>query len=76
MAQESHQQRSSFIELESEETFCFSFLALRLFAVKLSDSAKNINRPKSEGFRYSHTYKLVCALASSRPRCRSPLALC
>ena len=40
-----------------------------LYATKLSDSAVNINRSKAEGFRYSQVYKLVCALASSRPRC-------
>ena len=38
-----------------------------LYATKLSDSAVNINRSKAEGFRYSQVYKLVCALASSRP---------
>ena len=44
-----------------------------LYATKLSDSAMNINRPKAEGFRYSYVYKLVCALASSRPRCGAAL---
>ena len=59
----------NFIQLFAEAIVSGSLPLDSFYATKLSDSAVNINRSKAEGFRYSQVYKLVCALASSRPRC-------
>ena len=63
----------NFPQLFAEAVVSGSLPLDSLYATKLSDSAMNINRPKAEGYRYSHVYKLVYALASSRPRCGAAL---
>ena len=52
----------NFIQLFAEAIVSGSLPLDSFYATKLSDSAVNINRPKSEGFRYHQVYKLVCAL--------------
>jgi len=39
-----------------------------LYALRLSDGAANVNRPKTTGWRHSETVKIVCALAKTRQR--------
>ena len=42
-----------------------------LYALRLSDGAANISKPKTKGWRHSETVKIVCAIAKTRQRCAS-----